>query len=224
MDSHSGFARRKELPTEGAGKNGVLVPLPPWAKEPAAGAAEYYFCGGVPFCLPKKEPKMPRGLSPRSASTPVANPRPPLRGTLPWGCSAHPARAGQRIVFLSAPLPLAGQFGESLASWTGKARLVEAAVGAGLRDGRIVSAPTLDLWYFPGPVRTPAPTEKLPYLGRGRCLIGPPSTAGQTTWNWPGGPRRSETKFRRTFFAKLSFKKACREQRNPPPGRRNSSE
>jgi hypothetical protein len=124
--------------------------------------------------------------------------------------------------------------------------------------GRMISAPTQDLWYFPGPVRTPAPTEKLPYLGRGRCLIGPPSTAGQTTWNWPGGPRRSETKFRRTFFAKLSFKKACpvarkgewiatqvlpagrnfppkgpgktafwflcrRGQRNPPPGRRNTT-
>ena len=41
VDSHSGFARRKELPAEGAGKNGVLVPLPPWAKEPAAGAAEF---------------------------------------------------------------------------------------------------------------------------------------------------------------------------------------
>ena len=170
----------------GLTKNGVLVPLPPWAKEPAAGAAEYYFCGGVPFCLPKKEPKMPRGLSPRSASTPVANPRTPLRGTLPWGCSAHPARAGKGIAVLSAPL--AGQFGESLASWTGKARLVEAAVGAGLRDGRIVSAPTLDLWYFPGPVRTPAPTEKLPYLGRGRCLIGPPSMVNQTVWQKPGGP------------------------------------
>ena len=87
--------------------------------------------------------------------------------------------------------------------------------------GRIVSAPTLDLWHFPGPVRTPAPTQKLSSVGRGRCLIGPPSMAGQTTWNKPGGPKRSETKFRRKFFAKLSFKKACRGQRNPPPGRRN---
>ena len=45
--------------------------------------------------------------------------------------------------------------------------------------GRRNAAPTLELWHFPGPVRTPAPTEKLPYLGRGRCLIGPPSIAGQ---------------------------------------------
>ena len=37
---HSNFARRTGFPAKGAAKNGVLVPLPPWAKEPAAGAAE----------------------------------------------------------------------------------------------------------------------------------------------------------------------------------------
>ena len=38
--SHSNFARRTGFLAKGAAKNGVLVPLPPWAKEPAAGAAE----------------------------------------------------------------------------------------------------------------------------------------------------------------------------------------
>ena len=37
---HSSFARREEFPAKGPHQNGVLVPLPPWAKEPAAGAAE----------------------------------------------------------------------------------------------------------------------------------------------------------------------------------------
>ena len=49
VDSHSGFARRKELFYQKGRKNGVLVPLPPWAKEPAAGAAELFFGRGVPF-------------------------------------------------------------------------------------------------------------------------------------------------------------------------------
>ena len=39
---HSNFARRLRIWTKGAPpQNGVLVPLPPWAKEPAAGAAEF---------------------------------------------------------------------------------------------------------------------------------------------------------------------------------------
>ena len=41
-------AGRDFLP-KGPGKNGVLVPLPPRAKEPAAGAAELPICVGVPF-------------------------------------------------------------------------------------------------------------------------------------------------------------------------------
>ena len=40
---HSSFARREEFPAKGPHQNGVLVPLPPWAKEPAAGAAESSF-------------------------------------------------------------------------------------------------------------------------------------------------------------------------------------
>ena len=35
---------------------------------------------------------------------------------------------------------------------------------------------------------TSAPTQKLSSVGRGRCLIGPPSMAGQTTWHELGGP------------------------------------
>ena len=75
--------------------------------------------------------KDPRGLAPRSASTPVACPRTPLRGTLPGSRSSNPARVVQLIAFLSAPLPLAEQFADSPASWTRKARLVQAAVGVG---------------------------------------------------------------------------------------------
>ena len=211
MDSHSGFARRKELPTEGAGKNGVLVPLPPWAKEPAAGAAEYYFCGGVPFCLPKKEPKMPRGLSPRSASTPVANPRTPLRGTLPWGCSAHPARAGKGIAVLSAPLALAGQFSESPAGWTRKTRLESAAVGAGVLTGPSFNARRNNM----------AQTRRTRWERRAKTLAtqGPSGPGGDWTATQvlPAGRN-----FPPKGPGKTAFWFLCRRgQRNPPPERRN---
>ena len=39
--------------------------------------------GGVPFCSPRKEPKMRRGLAPRSASAPVANSGPHYGGRFP---------------------------------------------------------------------------------------------------------------------------------------------
>ena len=112
-------AERDFLP-KGPGKNGVLVPLPPWAKEPAAGAEEQLSYGDVPFCLPKKEPKMPRGLAPRSASAPVANPGPHYGGRIPGNCSAHPARVVQLIAPASAPLPLAGQRGAGRPAGPGK--------------------------------------------------------------------------------------------------------
>ena len=67
-------------------------------------------CGGVPFCLPKKEPKMPRGLAPRSASAPVANPGPPIRGTLPGRLYRNAGADSNRIAFCSAPLPLIWRF------------------------------------------------------------------------------------------------------------------
>ena len=62
--------------------------------------------------------KDPRG-TPQSDGRPAARssmsayPRTPLRGTLSWGGSAHPARVVQLIDSASAPLPLAGQ------SWEG---------------------------------------------------------------------------------------------------------
>ena len=59
---HSGFACRLKLPAKGATpKNGVLVPLPPWAKEPAAGAAESSFTGVFLFVCPKRNQKCPGG-------------------------------------------------------------------------------------------------------------------------------------------------------------------
>ena len=66
--SHSGFARRKGLPAKGAGKNGVLVPLPLWAKEPAAGAAESLFPGkrvspGASCCTAQSASCCPGGSS-----------------------------------------------------------------------------------------------------------------------------------------------------------------
>ena len=80
-------------------------------------------------------------------------PDPRYGGRFPGSCSSHPARAGQGIAFLSAPLPLAGQFRESPAGWT-----MESAPGASSRRswfrerrpyakpldfcGRMVSAPT----------------------------------------------------------------------------------
>ena len=75
-----------------------------------------------------------RGTAPRRASAPVPFPRspgPPLRETLSLGGSPHPARAVQLIVCASPPLPLAGILEESLAGWTKKARLVQAAVEVG---------------------------------------------------------------------------------------------
>ena len=78
-----------------------------------------------------KEPKDRRGLSPRSASAPVANPGPRYGGRFPGSCSSNPARAVQLIAPASAPLPLAGIFEESRASWTRKARRLPPAVGAG---------------------------------------------------------------------------------------------
>ncbi len=53
---HSNFARRTGFPAKGAAKNGVLVPLPPWAKEPAAGAAESSFCGRMRTSAPTEKP------------------------------------------------------------------------------------------------------------------------------------------------------------------------
>ncbi len=125
---HSSFARREELPAKGAPpktafwflcRRGQRNPPPERRNFPA-------------MFFPRMErTKDHRGLAPRSASTPVACPRTPLRGTLPGSRSSNPARAVQLIVFLSAPLPLAGQSKEGPASWTMKTRLAHAAVGAG---------------------------------------------------------------------------------------------
>ena len=125
---HSSFARREELPAKGAPpktafsflcRRGQRNPPPERRNFPA-------------MFFPRMErTKDPRGLAPRSASTPVACLRTPLRGTLPGSRSSNPARVVQLIAFLSAPLPLAEQFADSPASWTRKARLVHAAVGAG---------------------------------------------------------------------------------------------
>ena len=68
---------------------------------------------GCSFLFAQKGTKNARGLSPRSASTPVANPGPRYGGRFPGSCSSHPARAGQGIAVLPAPLPLAGQCRES---------------------------------------------------------------------------------------------------------------
>ena len=71
-------------------------------------------------------------------------PGPPLRGTLSCGGSSHPARAVQLIASASAPLPLAGQFWESLLCWT-----KENAPGASSRrnwfwnDGRMRPIPPI---------------------------------------------------------------------------------
>ena len=89
--------------------------------------------------------------------------------------------------------------------------------------GRMISAPTLDLWHFPGPVRTPAPTQKLSSVGRGRCLIGPPSIAGQQHSINQADREEAKRSFAERSLLSFLSRKACREQRNPPPERRNSS-
>ena len=77
---HSSFARREELPVKGPPpktafwflcRRGQRNPPPERRNFPA-------------MFFPRMErTKDPRGLAPRSASTPVACPRTPLRGTLP---------------------------------------------------------------------------------------------------------------------------------------------
>ena len=125
-------------------KNGVLVPLPPWAKEPAAGAAEYSF-GESSFLFAQKGTKNAPGFVSEERQRSSRQPRTPLRGTLPWGRSSHPARAVQGIADPSAPLPLAGGFGRAV-------RLDQkSAPGASSRRG----------WFGCGPVGTPAPTPNL---------------------------------------------------------------
>ena len=123
----------KFCPPEGSSsrrgrKNGVLVPLPPWAKEPAAGAAEL-----SPLCSFQgwKEPKIPGGWLRGVPALQSPAPGPPLRRTLPGSRSANPARVVQLIVPASAPLPLAGQLKKSRLRWTVKARRLPPAVGAG---------------------------------------------------------------------------------------------
>ena len=139
------------LSAEEAGRNGVLVPLPPWAKEPAAGAAELSFYESIPFCLPKKEPKMPRGLAPRSARTPVARPRTPVTGD----ASRQSSRASGAGGAVDCPRFRAATAGRDFGRTPG--RLDEkGAPGACSRrgwfefGGRRNAAPTPNLWSFAG--------------------------------------------------------------------------
>ena len=176
--------------------------------------------------------KDPRGPAPRSASTPVACPRTPLRGTPPWGRSSHPARAVQSIAPASPPLPLAGQSKKTV-RLDGKTRLVQAAVEAG--------ADTTGGWYPPlPPTRQPLrrgrcphrPAVNCPAKQHGTGQAAPVGAAGpilrHARAQWPGRRSRSHSNFaRRTGFpAKGAAKNGVLVplppwQRNPPPERRN---
>ena len=109
--------------------------------------------------------------------------------------SSHPARAVQPIAPASPPLPLAGQFAESPASWTEKARLVPPAVGAGaqlaggetppLRKGRILRCRG-GLW---------PPAVNFPAKQHGKSQADPVGVPGpnlrRARAQWPG--RRGQT-------------------------------
>ena len=90
--------------------------------------------GGTPFLCSFqrwKEPKI-AGVCLRGApalQSPTPGPR--YGGRFPGDGTATPARAVQTIAPASAPLPLAGIFQESRASWKKKARRLPPAVGAG---------------------------------------------------------------------------------------------
>ena len=177
--------------------------------------------------------KDPRGPAPRSASTPVACPRTPLRGTPPWGRSSYPARAVQSIAPASPPLPLAGQSKKTV-RLDGKTRLVQAAVEAG--------ADTTGGWYPPlPPTRQPLrrgrcphrPAVNCPAKQHGTGQAAPVGAAGpilrHARAQWPG--RRSRATqilpagrdFSPKGPQKTAFWFLCRRgQRNPPPERRNS--
>ena len=156
--------------------------------------------------------KDPRGPAPRSASTPVACPRTPLRGTPPWGRSSHPARAVQSIAPASPPLPLAGQSKKTV-RLDGKTRLVPAAVEAG--------ADTTGGWYPPlPPTRQPLrrgrcphrPAVNCPAKQHGTGQAAPVGAAGpilrHARAQWPGrrGTRHSNFARRTGFPAKGAAK------------------
>ena len=87
---HSGFARRMKWSAKGARKNGVLVPLPPWAKEPAAGAAEPHFCV---LSSDGKNQRSP-GFVSEERQRSSRQPQTPLRGTLPGKLFLEPGAGG----------------------------------------------------------------------------------------------------------------------------------
>ena len=104
---------------------------------------------------------MPRGLAPRSASTPVACPRTPYGGRFPESHTATPARVVQSIVIASPPLPLAGN-GQKAVRMDGESAPVATSRRGWFRlragedtgpypnpsdcpGGRILSAPTQSL-------------------------------------------------------------------------------
>ena len=151
-------------------------------------------------------------------------PGPPLRGTHSWGRSSHPARAGQGIAFLSAPLPLVGQFRESPAGWT-----MESAPGASSRRswfgerraggdtgpyakpldfcGRMVSAPTESAAGKPKKAREGRKFPR-PDSGDGKSA---PDEYIRRWCGWNFGPKpeffdtRGEEATQKRFFSRPSY-------------------
>ena len=72
-----------------------------------------------------------RGPAPRSASTPVARPRTPLRGTLPGQLFRASGAGGSADCPRFRAAAAGWDLGRKPSGWTRKARLVHAAVGAG---------------------------------------------------------------------------------------------
>ena len=143
-------------------------------------------------------------------------PGPPLRGTLP----GQPFRASGAGGAADCPRFRAAAAGwaiwRTLSGWAEKARLVHTAVGAGAGSAGGETPPLHQAFQILcGPVR-PIPPIRGKWLkakrGRDhrplRKLKNVGATAGAVPTFLVRYGRGGETKFRRKFFAKLSFKKA----------------
>ena len=164
------------------------------------------------FACPKRNQKCPgdwlRGV--HALQSPA--PGPPLRGSLP-GQSSRASGAGGAV---DCPRFRAAAAGRAIrgkpSGWTGKTRLAEAAVGAGSSSAGGETPPLRQAFQILcGPMRASAPTPNLWSFAGGwypPLLKNVGATAGAVPTFLVRYGRGGETKFRRKFFAKLSFKKA----------------
>ena len=185
-----------------------------------------------------KEPKIPGGRRNRTGGQPPGppcrlTPGPPLRGTLPgrWFRASGAGRAGDCFPFRAAAAGRAKGSGPS--GWTRKARLVPAAVGAGLLSAGGETPPLRRGWVFRcrGGLWPPVHCQTKQHGTSQADPVGAPGpNFCRARAQWPGrgagghsGFARRKGQIAKGAPPKTAFWFLCRRgQRNPPPGRRNS--